>query len=169
MIRPIFLLLALALPTAASASELFGGVHAHGIKSPLSLNADRQGGVALSFGYRGDRIGGTPLQPYAFGSLSLKGDTNFAAAGLSGRFGDRIYVRPGLGIAIHDGSASNFERADRLAFGSRVLFEPELAIGAQINDRASIEASWVHLSHAQIFGKQNPGLDNVGVRLNWKL
>ena len=31
------------------------------------------------------------------------------------------------------------ERADKIAFGSRVLFEPELAVGTQINDRLGVE------------------------------
>jgi hypothetical protein len=80
-------------------------------------------------------------------------------------------VRPGLGIAIHNGSASNVNDPTnhRIEFGSRVLFEPELGIGAQLNDRLSLEASWVHMSHAQLFGRQNPGIDNFGVRLNLKL
>ena len=50
-----------------------------------------------------------------------------------------------------------------------MLFEPELGIGAQINGRLSIEASWVHMSHAQLFGRENPGIDNLGVRLNLAL
>ena len=39
-------------------------------------------------------------------------------------------------------------------------------MGVQVNDRASVEASWVHMSHAQLFGRQNPGIDNFGVRVN---
>ena len=75
-------------------------------------------------------------------------------------------MRPGLGLAIHNGSAGKFFRTDKIAFGSRVLFEPELAIGTRINSRLSMEASWVHMSHAQLFGRENPGIDNLGVRLN---
>jgi len=41
-----------------------------------------------------------------------------------------------------------------------------MAIGAQVSDRVSIEASWVHLSHAALLGRQNPGIDNIGARLN---
>lgn len=155
--------------TPAAATEVFAGVHAHAVKTPLSLQADREGGTDLSVGIRGKRIAGTPIQPYVFGSLNTSGDTNFLAAGLSAKFGNRVYVRPGLGIAIHDGSAQNFSAPDRIAFGSRVLFEPELAIGAQLNERIGIEASWVHFSHAQIFGRQNPGIDNIGARLTLKL
>ena len=54
----------------------------------------------------------------------------------------------------------------KIDFGSRVLFEPELGIGAQLSDRLSVEASWVHMSHGQLAGKENPGIDNLGARLN---
>ena len=39
-------------------------------------------------------------------------------------------------------------------------------MGVKLNRNASVEASWVHLSHARIFSGQNPGLDTVGVRFN---
>lgn len=159
----------LLLADPAGANEVFGGVHAQGVRTPFSLSADRESGAAFSLGFRGNRLGRTPLQPFAFASLSSNGGTNFLAAGLSARFGRRVYVRPGLGIAVHNGSASRFEQPDRLAFGSRILFEPELAIGAELNGRFSLEASLVHFSHAQLFGRQNPGIDQVGVRLNLKL
>jgi lipid A 3-O-deacylase len=93
------------------------------------------------------------------------------ALGLSAKFGDAVFIRPGLGIAVHTGSAKNFQDTsnDETEFGSRILFEPELGIGARINDRTTIEASWVHMSHAQLFGKQNPGMDNLGMRLTIQL
>jgi hypothetical protein len=152
----------------AQAGELFGGVYVHDIKSPLT-RSNLEDGADLQLGWRGERIGRTPLQPYVFGALNTAGETSYAAIGLSAKFGRRLYVRPGVGIAIHNGSAGNFQRTDKIAFGSRVLFEPELGLGAQVNDRVSIEASWVHMSHAQLFGRQNPGIDNVGLRLNLKL
>ena len=168
MIRPTCLAVALTLAAPATATDIFAGVHAHGMQTPLSLQADREGGIDFSLGIRGERMGRTSLRPYAFASLNTKGDTNFLAAGLSAKFGNRFYVRPGLGVAVHDGSASNFVQADRLALGSRILLEPEIAVGARLSDRASVEASWVHFSHGQIFGTQNPGIDNIGVRLNWR-
>jgi hypothetical protein len=166
---PLAAVAALSWPAAAPAAEIFAGLHAHGVKTPLSLNSDREGGADISAGLRGGGIAGTPLQPYAFASLNLQGGTNFLAAGLSARFGNRVYVRPGVGFAIHDGSASKVDLPDRLALGSRVLFAPELAIGARLTDRIGVEASWVHFSHAQTAGKQNPGIDNVGLRLNVRL
>jgi len=123
----------------------------------------------VMLGWRGGKIAHTPLQPYVLGAVNTAGNTNYAAAGLSLKFGDRIYFRPGLGIAVHTGSAGNVYRTDKIAFGSRVLFEPEIGVGARISDRATIEASWVHMSHAQLFGRENPGIDNFGVRLNFRL
>ena len=160
-------LVAIAAP--ANAGELFGGVYAHAVNTPLSLNSGRESGVDFQLGYRGSAIAGTRLQPYVFGALNSKGDTSYAAAGLSYKFGDRFYVRPGLGIAVHDGSTADFEQPDRIAFGSRVLFEPELGIGFRVSPRLTAEASLVHMSHAQLFGGQNPGIDNVGVRMNFSL
>jgi hypothetical protein len=163
-------LCALATSAAANAGELFGGLYVHDVKTPLDKSGI-EGGADVMLGYRGGDIGHTPLQPYVFGALNTAGETSYAAVGLSAKFGRSIYIRPGLGIAVHTGSAEKFQDPsnDKIDFGSRVLFEPELGVGAQINDRLSIEASWVHMSHAQLFGRQNPGIDNLGVRLNLKL
>ena len=155
--------------TPADATELFGGLYVHDVKTPLDLSGIEPG-IDAQVGIRGGRIAGTPLQPYAFGALNSAGETSYAAVGLSARFGNRLYVRPGLGLAIHNGSDGNYQRTDRVAFGSRILFEPELGIGTQVNDRLSIEASLVHMSHATLLNRrQNPGIDNLGVRLNLKL
>jgi hypothetical protein len=154
----------------AAASEVFGGVYVHDVKTPLDLSGVEPG-ADLMAGWRGNKIAHTPLQPYVFGAVNTAGATNYAAVGLSAKFGRKLYVRPGLGLAIHTGSARNFEDPsnDKIEFGSRILFEPELGIGTEINDRLSVEASLVHMSHAQIFGRENPGIDNLGVRLNLKL
>ena len=161
-------LTASALAAPAHAGDLFGGVYVHDVKLPTDKSG-LESGVDFQVGYRGGHIMGTPLQPYVFGALNSAGNTSYAAVGLSAKFGHRIYIRPGLGIAVHTGSAGKFYRLDKIAFGSRVLFEPELGIGTDINDRVSIEASWVHMSHAQLFSHENPGIDNLGVRLNLKI
>ena len=154
----------------AHAGELFGGLFVHDVKTPLTLSGV-ESGIDAQLGWRGKRIGKTPLQPYGFVSVNSAGNTHFAAAGISAKFGDRIFIRPGVGIAVHTGSAADFDNPfnDEIEFGSRVLFEPELGIGARLNDRTTIEASWVHLSQGQVFGRQNPGIDNLGVRLSLRL
>ena len=166
-----FLLLASLSATPAAAGELFAGVHKHAVETPLSLSGGDESGVDLSLGYRWSGLGRSRFQPYIFGALNSAGDTSYAAAGLSYRFGHKLYVRPGIGLAIHTGSTRKFNVRDngKIEFGSRVLFEPELAVGIQANDRLSVEASWVHMSHATLFSGQNPGIDNIGLRLNWGL
>jgi len=163
-------LLTALVPSGAEAGELFGGLHIHDVKTPLDKSGIEDG-VDLSVGYRGGRMFGTFLQPYVFGALNSAGATSYAAAGVSARFGlgHGWYIRPGVGLAIHNGSADKFYRTDKIAFGSRILFEPEVGIGAQINKRVSVEASWVHMSHAQLEGRENPGIDNLGVRVNLAL
>ena len=161
---------ALSLPASAHAQEVFGGIYAHAVGTKLSLGSSRESGVDFQVGFRAGDIFRVPgLQPYAFGALNTSGDTSYAAAGLSWKFGDRLYVRPGVGLAIHNGSTKDFMLDDRIAFGSRILFAPEIGVGARINDRLTIEASLVHLSHGQVFGGQNPGIDNIGARINLKL
>jgi hypothetical protein len=154
----------------AQADEVFGGVYVHDIDSPLTKSGVEDG-LDLELGWRGDPLTSLKLQPHAFVSLNSSGNTHYAAIGISRKFGERVYVRPGVGIAVHTGSATKhqIDGNNEIEFGSRVLFAPELAVGAKLNGRMSIEASWVHLSHATLFSDQNPGIDSVGVRLNYKL
>src|SRR5215208_1019543 len=157
-------LLAASTATPAHAGEVFGGIYVHDVDTPLSISGIEDG-ADVQLGYRWGRIGRTPLQPYIFGALNTAGDTSYAAAGLSAKFGDQVYIRPGVGIAIHNGSAKKFQDLtnDRIEFGSRVLFEPEIALGVRVSNRASVEASWIHMSHGRLFSRQNPGIDNFGV------
>jgi lipid A 3-O-deacylase len=172
MFRALFLLATCcsAVASPAQAGELFGGVYIHDVDSPLTLSGVEKG-MDLQLGYRWGRIGRTPLQPYAFAALNTAGETHYAAAGISAKFGKRLFIRPALGLAVHSGDTRDFEDPfdDDVEFGTALLFAPEVGVGYQVNDRMSIEASLIHLSHAQLFGRQNPGIDNVGVRISWKL
>ena len=162
---------ALLLPSAAHAQEIFAGVFAHGVDTPLTFDTG-EGGTDIQAGIRGDPIlnaGIATLRPYALVSVNTRGDTDFAAAGLSLSLGlGGWFVRPAIGVAVHDGPSYRVDPADnvRTDLGSRVLFAPELAIGTGILPGVSVEAAWTHLSHAQVFGKQNPGLDMVGTRVS---
>ena len=158
--------------TPAYAGEVFGGLYAHDVDTTLTKSGIEEG-VDLQLGWRGGKIDflriiGRP-RPHAFVSLNSAGETHFAAAGIGWKIGRIVYVRPGVGLAVHTGSDGQFQRPDRIAFGSRILFAPELGIGFRASDRLSVEASWVHLSHAQLFSAQNPGLDTIGIRLNYRL
>lgn len=166
---------ALALALAASparASELFGGLLVHDIDTPLSKGG-REGGLDLQLGWRGGRIGalgfiGAP-SPYAFVAAASGGGTHFAAAGLSWRIGTRLFARPGIGVAVHSRSRHGVAGGLRTDLGSRILFEPELGLGYQVSERIAVEATWVHVSHAQLLSRQNPGMDSIGIRLTFAL
>jgi lipid A 3-O-deacylase len=164
--RWVLALTCMAAATAARADDLWIGVYEHDIT--LAQTAFEKG-KDVKVGWIGDPIGalddlGSP-SPHAVISKSLNGGTNYAALGLNWTLGTKIYVRPGIGIAVHDGPLLAYRGNERVDLGSRVVFEPELAIGWRIDDRLRLEASWIHLSHATLFSRQNRGMDSMGLRL----
>lgn len=179
MMRDLFRLLApaalVSLAAPAQARELFVGAYVHEVDTPFTLKVAERG-ADIALGYRFEPIErwhaiGKPA-PYVIASINTVGDTSFAGAGLSWKLGKGpFYFRPAIGLVVHDGDNRRIERVsgrDR-GLGSRVLFEPELAVGWRASDRLALEASWMHVSHAQLFdADQNPGIDMMGLRLNWK-
>ena len=158
----------------ASASELFGGVFAHNVDLPTTIGSP-EGGADFQLGVRSEplvrlfRTG--ELRAYGFGSVNSGHGLDFAAAGAVLRFPltDRLYLQPGVGLAIHDGPGGDIpRRSDRLYLGSRVVAQLELMLGWQLSPRVAIEAGQVHLSHAKLLSDQNPGMDDLGVRLVWR-
>ena len=165
-------LFALAAATPAEASEVFAGLLAHDVETPLTRGGFEDG-ADIEIGWRGGRIRalgfiGAP-SPYVFASAATGGDTHFAAAGLSWRLGGRLFARPGLGIAVHTRSNHGVVNGIRTDLGSRLLIAPEIGIGYQVSERVAIEATWVHVSHAQLLSRQNPGMDSIGIRLSYRL
>ena len=170
--RRALALLLLPCAAPAGAQELFAGLLAHDVEGPLTKGG-LEDGADIEIGWRGARIRalsfiGAP-SPYLFGSAATGGKTHFVAAGLSWRLGGRLFVRPGVGLAVHNRSGHGVSNGLRTDLGSRVLFEPEVGIGYQLSERLAVEAAWVHISHAQLFSRQNPGMDSVGIRLSWRI
>ena len=165
-----------ALATPAAAQEAFVGLLAHEVETPLTFAVD-ESGADIELGYRfarQDALGflGKP-QPYVIASINTDGDTSFVGGGLSWQLdAGPLYVRPGVGLVVHDGPDLRFDpvTGQRTDLGSRVLFEPELSVGTDLTERLSAEATWVHISHAQLFNsEQNPGIDMMGLRLNLRM
>lgn len=167
--------LVLGLPQQASAQEVFAGLYAHAVETPLTFETG-EGGADFQVGYRFPPLEalrplGRPA-PYVIASVNSQGDTSFAGAGLSWKLGSgRVYVRPELGLVLHDGPSLRITETGRhTELGSRVLFEPGLSVGTQLTERIGIELSWIHISQGRLFNaEQNPGLDMWGARLNWRL
>ena len=117
----LFCGLAMLASGPAHASDLFGGVFAHDVDSPLTKGGLERG-ADFQLGWRGDPIRtlsfiGAP-SPYVFGSLHTKGDTHFAAAGISWKIGGRC------SSAL--GSGSPFIREEAAVW--RTALEPILAL-----------------------------------------
>jgi hypothetical protein len=174
--------------STALADDLFGGMYAHGV---LEAHGREDDSFDTMIGYRTDRLSILSLifspQLHAIVSVNDRYSTDFAAVGLDWRirFSPKWYFRPGIGLAYTTGKAGlppvnapglTPAEADarlhvydtRIDFGDHVLFEPELAVGYNLNRKWAIEASYVHLSNGQILHQgKNQGLDDVGLRLNY--
>lgn len=162
------------VPAPAFAQEVFAGVLVHDVHLPIDLSGQEHG-AELEIGYRG-RIAGLGFLGgpsfYVRGALAASGGTDFVSAGLSWRLGHgRFYMQPALGLAVQTGRMPAFDaNGTRTDLGSRIVFEPEAAIGYRIAPRVSVEAALVHRSHAGLFNsRQNPGMDSLGLRLNFRL
>jgi lipid A 3-O-deacylase len=176
--------------SAARAGEVFLGAYAHDVDDGISYGKFEDGAQIVG-GVRTTALDelkflGRP-RVHLLAGVNTAGGTNYAAAGLAWRFhlSERVYVQPGIGLAIHDGRVNlpspdapgltPEERLKRLRdfqtkldLGSRVLFEPELSVGWKATRRLSVELSWIHLSHAKLAGDYNPGVGDVGVRLLYR-
>jgi lipid A 3-O-deacylase len=188
-IRPILTAAALVLSASpALAGEAFLGAYAHDIDDQISHGHFEQGPQIVG-GVRTAALDELAFlhrpRVHLLVGVNTRGGTNYVATGLSWRFhplgGDRFYVEPGIGAAIHDGHVnlpSPFEPGlslvesqqrlrdwqTKLDLGSRVLFEPEISIGWKATPRVSFELSWIHMSHAKLAGSYNPGLGDFGLR-----
>lgn len=173
--------------TPALAGEAMLGVYAHDISDRISFGGMEHGQQIVG-GFRTTSLDELAAiwkpRAHVIVGVNTRGGTDYAAAGLSWRFnfgGDRFYFQPGIGVAIHTGKVDlpspdqpgiSFAEQQRrlhnwqtkLDLGSRVLFEPEWSLGWKATDRVSVELSWIHMSHAQLAGGQNPGLGDFGVR-----
>jgi lipid A 3-O-deacylase len=154
------------LASPGAADELWLGVYDHDV---TIAQTRFETGVDLKAGWIGEPIErlaaiGRPA-PHVLVSKSLNGKTDYVAAGLNWTFGGAWYGRPGIGVAVHNGPIPARRKDKRVDLGSPITFEPEFAVGRRVSDRVAVELSWIHLSHAMLFSRQNRGMDSIGVRL----
>ena len=106
---------ALALAAPAQAGEVYAGIYDHAVDTPFTLDT-QEGGADLQAGYQFDPI--LPIvgiQPYVVASVNTgKGGTDFVGAGVGRKFAlGPIYVRPGVGLVLHDAPNSGQLRQRR--------------------------------------------------------
>ena len=173
----------------ALAGEAMLGIYQHDIMDGISHGGHFEHGKDIVFGVRTASLDELSViwspHVHLVVGLNTLGETDFAAVGFDWRlkFGpdDQFYVEPGIGGAIHTGNVNLPSPNDpgltpaqvayrlnrwetKLDLGSRILFEPEISLGWKATDRWSVEMSWIHMSHAQLAGPQNPGLGEFGFR-----
>jgi hypothetical protein len=170
--RAAAILIGAAAPALAHAQEAWLGLSTPDARVGIAdccfeHGADVQAGLRTGPLVAAPRFG--ELRAYALGSANTAGGVPFAAAGAAWRWPagtSGFYLQPGLGAAVQFGSDARRQlRPNRLYLGSRVLFAPELSVGWRGAGRWGVEATYLHLSHAQLAGRQNPGLDDVGLRI----
>jgi len=160
------LIVGVSLARPAMAESLWVGIYHHDI---TLAQQKFETGQDIKAGWIGDPIAalhfiGRPA-PHILISMSLNGGTDYVAAGLNWTFGSKLYVRPRIGLSANNGPRPAYRNGRRVDLGSPITFEPELAVGWRINPEMALEASWIHLSHATLFSRQNRGLDSMGVRM----
>ncbi len=194
----VLAVLALAAAPAAAGEVFAGllahAVNLRGTPPPpfdLYEGQEEQGTQDLEFGWRSDFFGSgrvLEMRGAVKAQVNLDGRTSFFAAGFDFRkpfLRDRLYAQIGIGLAYQTGyrfiadpfepglSQSEFNRRydiylNRTAFGSKLLFNPNAAVGVRLSPRLALEGTWEHYSHAQLFSNQNPGIDSFGARLVWR-
>src|SRR4051812_2635259 len=135
-------LVTLGLSAPACADDVWLGVYQHDVtisRTRFETGADLKGGW---IGNRIDRLSviGRPA-PHVIVSKSLNGETDYVAAGLNWVLGSKLYARPGIGLALNNGPSRAYRNGRRVDLGSRITFEPELAIGWRATPRFAVEAS----------------------------
>ncbi len=179
-----------ALPALAAQAgpvdEIRVGVTQHNICILDCDNANKEDGPNIN----GEIVFNSPdildiiwsPRPYVMGSVNTAGDTSFGGAGLHWNwdFADGWSLEPGVGYVIHDGELSfPFPQGDprndpisetTVFFGSRDLFRTSLSLNRDLGEKWGAQVMYEHLSHGQILGNgRNQGIDNIGVRLIYRL
>lgn len=151
-------------------SEVRFGVLVHDV--PFIAADTIEGGVDLNAEILFTPLGIVPdnwnFRPHVGIQVNTTDDTSQAYLGLTTThyLTDNIWGAFSGGGTIHNGETSQFGE-DRKAFGSQVLFRLALELGVDINDHASVSLYYDHESNA-FLADENPGIDNMGVRVGWR-
>lgn len=171
---------------AGPVEEVRLGVVAHNVCIANCDNANKEDGPNIN----GEIVFASPdflnilwsPSPYVVASVNTAGDTSFGGFGLQWdwEFAEGWAIEPGVGYVIHDGELTfPFPQGDprndpisetTVFFGSRDLFRTSLSLNKDLGEKWGVQLMYEHLSHGQILGSgRNQGLDNIGVRLRYRL
>ena len=171
---------------AQGLEEVRIGVAQHNACVLECSNADKEDGPnvtgELVFASPGFLSFASEPRPIVTASINTAGDTSYGGAGLLWTldFAENWSFEPSIAYVLHDGTNENpFPQGDpagaayaeeNLLLGSDDLFRIGLALNRDFGDNWGLQVQYDHLSHGQILGNgRNQGLDNVGVRIYWRL
>lgn len=102
-------------------------------------------------------------------TLSFNGNTSVVYADFLWRAPvvGPLFVEGQFGGAYND-SARNVATPNRIDIGCPVTFRESAGVGIQLNEHFDIVADVDHISHANLCGRHNPGLTNIGLKLGYK-
>lgn len=153
-----FASLALAASPCALAEARTGVMQHNSAVLGDHANAGKEGGPNIEL----ELSSGRRVSPFAVVSANTDGGTSFAAAGLEYTAGGELFVRPGVGLALHDGNING--PPGTLKLGARALFYARLDVGLTVTDYTALALRIEHLSNGHILGDgPNNGLDTVGI------
>ena len=104
-------------------------------------------------------------------------NTDFVYTGLTWEWRSwrSIFIDASFGFAIHNGILKNDagvvfppDVGRKRELGTRFLFRESIEIGVAVTEHHSLSIIWDHLSNAGLFGEQNEGLDNIGIRYGYR-
>lgn len=103
----------------------------------------------------------------AMGNLDEDG-TSYAYAGLTWHFAvtNSFFVEAGFGGALNNGS--DVPTATRAGIGSNLLFRESIGLGFNVTENMTIIAQYEHLSHRDLAGSANRGLNNISMKVGFK-
>jgi len=169
-VRLLALAALLLVAGRAQASEIFAALSTHATDTPFSDCCEERGrGSDIHAGWRSGELVDlkiASLRAQVRASINTAGGVSYLAGGAALRFNlVGLYVQPALGLAVHTGPDGDAQPPDdgRRYLGSRLLLAPELVVGLRVLPGLAIEAAWTHVSHAQLGGRQNPGMDQFGI------
>ncbi len=159
---------AMAEPLGGIISEVKIGVLAHDV--PIVAADNIEGGVDLNAEILFARLSPKSwnFRPHLGVQVNTSDDTSQIYAGFTTThyLTDNIWGAFSGGGTLHNGETTELGQ-DRKAFGTEVLFRLALEVGVDVTDHASVSLYYDHESNA-FLSDNNPGIDNVGVRLGWK-
>ncbi|WP_158626114.1 acyloxyacyl hydrolase [Arsenicitalea aurantiaca] len=104
------------------------------------------------------------------GVLNVQGRESVLHAGLNWQvpvFETPLFAELGLGVGIHDGALDGAERPLR-NLGCPFGFHYSYALGANLENNFTILAKFQHISHANLCGDRNDGINNFGLSAGYR-